>query len=98
MTVKCLLCGKELKTSQALRGHLNFKHKLCKETEKVREIEESIRRREVQKMTRELEPKPIEVAVAEPLIYHPVVTGISSGFRVSKRRPHQRGGIFTVKI
>lgn len=39
---RCPRCGRELKTPQGLRGHLNFYHGEAKQTEKVLRIKRQI--------------------------------------------------------
>lgn len=40
--VQCSLCGKICRTAQGLRGHLNFKHGMCRQTESVKRIGQAI--------------------------------------------------------
>lgn len=43
-TTTCPICKDIFRTPQGLRGHLNFKHGMCKQTSKVKQIAENIRR------------------------------------------------------
>jgi len=72
----CPLCGRKFRTRQGLRGHLNFKHGLCRRTEAVRAIgylierakrkrlEEAERLEELRRETEELKRLKTERAIA----------------------------------
>jgi DNA-directed RNA polymerase subunit RPC12/RpoP len=46
MSVKCPECGKICKTTQGLRGHKNFKHKMSRQTPSVTSIRKKIESRQ----------------------------------------------------
>ena len=74
--VICPICGRKFRTRQGLRGHLNFKHGLCRQTEAVRAIgylierakrkrlEEAERLEELRRETEELKRLKTERVIA----------------------------------
>jgi hypothetical protein len=90
MVVECPLCGKKLKSTQALRGHYNFYHGMAKKTKQVREIEEKIKLRQLLKMARELEHSDRRERIGpQQYISEPINIGLhphKSSSQIVKRR------------